>query len=197
MNNFKDYLSESAAAKKYNFRVKVAGDFSADQEAKLKTMLEKFQVDAFKKLSVTPVQKFPLDFPQIKNCEVSIFEVTVNYPTTPQELKEYLGSGLSVNSSMLAVVTPGMPSEEYQREDPKREGALLTDSEYKEAPNANFEDYYGDKYNTGFVKELNDILKLQRKARGEVIPETAAAVYNTDKDAGTTTVLIPNKDPRK
>lgn len=197
MNNFKDYLSESSAAKKYNFRVKVAGDFSADQEAKLKTMLEKFQVDAFKKLSVTPVQKFPLDFPQIKNCEVSIFEVTVNYPTTPQELKEYLGSGLSVNTSMLAVVTPGMPSEEYQREEPKREGALLTDSEYKEAPNANFEDYYGDKYNTGFVKELNDILKLQRKARGEVIPETAAAVYNTDKDAGTTTVLIPNKDPRK
>ena len=197
MNNFKDYLSESSAAKKYNFRVKVAGDFSADQETKLKTMLEKFQVDAFKKLSVTPVQKFPLDFPQIKNCEVSIFEVTVNYPTTPQELKEYLGAGLSVNASMLAVVTPGMPSEEYQREEPKREGALLTDSEYKEAPNANFEDYYGDKYNTGFVKELNDILKLQRKARGEVIPETAAAVYNTDKDAGTTTVLIPNKDPRK
>jgi len=197
MKNFKEYLSESIADKKYNFRVKVAGDFSADQETKLKTMLEKFQVDAFKKLSVTPVQKFPLDFPQIKNCEVSIFEVTVNYPTTPQELKEYLGAGLSVNSSMLAVVTPGMPSEEYQREEPKREGALLTDSEYKEAPNANFEDYYGDKYNTGFVKELNDILKLQRKARGEVIPETAAAVYNTDKDAGTTTVLIPNKDPRK
>lgn len=182
MKNFKEYLSESIADKKYNFRVKVAGDFSADQETKLKTMLEKFQVDDFKKLSVTPVQKFPLDFPQIRNCEVSIFEVTVNYPTTPQELKEYLGSGLAVNASMLAVVTPGMPSEEYQREEPKREGALLNDSEYKEAPNANFDDYYGSKYNSGFVKELNDILKLQRRERGEIIPETAPANYMQSND---------------
>jgi hypothetical protein len=197
MKNFKDYLSESVGTKKYDFRVKVAGDFDGDHETKLKSMLEKFQVDTFKKLSVTPIQDLPLDFPQVKNCEVTIFEVVLDYPTTPYELKEYLSSGLGINQSHLAVVTPGMPSEEYQRQEPKREGALLTDSEYKEAPNANFDDYYGDKYNTGFVKELNDILKLQRKARGEVIPETAAAVYSTDKDAGTTTVLIPNKDPRK
>lgn len=197
MKNFKDYLSESVGTKKYDFRVKVAGDFDGDHETKLKSMLEKFQVDTFKKLSVTPIQDLPLDFPQVKNCEVTIFEVVLDYPTTPFELKEYLSSGLGINQSHLAVVTPGMPSEEYQRKEPKREGALLTDSEYKEAPNANFEDYYGDKYNTGFVKELNDVLKLQRKARGEIIPETAPAVYNTDKDADIKTVLIPNKDPRK
>jgi hypothetical protein len=197
MKNFKDYLSESVTTKKYDFRVKVAGDFDGEHETKLKSMLEKFQVDSFKKLSVTPIQELPLDFPQIKNCEVTIFEVVLDYPTTPYELKEYLSSGLGINQSHLAVVTPGMPSEEYQRQEPKREGALLTDGEYKEAPNANFDDYYGDKYNTGFVKELNDILKLQRKERGEIIPETASAIYNTDKDAGTETVLIPNKDPRK
>jgi hypothetical protein len=197
MKNFKDYLSESVATKKYNFRVKVAGEFNGDQETQLRAMLEKFQVDEFKKISVTPIQQFPLDFPQIKNCEVSIFEVTLDYPTTPFELTEYISSNLKINQSHLAVVNPNQPSEEYQRQEPQREGALLTDSEYKEAPNANFDDYYGSKYNSGFVKELNDILKLQRKERGEIIPETAAATFNTDSDNTSVSVLTPNKDPRK
>jgi hypothetical protein len=197
MKHFKDYLSESVANKKYNFRVKVAGDFDGEQETLLKSILEKFQVDGFKKISVTPIQEFPLDFPQVKNCEVSIFEVTLDYPTTPFELKEYISSNLKINQSHLAVVNPNEPSEEYQRQEQKREGALLTDSEYKEAPNANFDDYYGSKYNSGFVKELNDILKLQRKERGEIIPETAAAIFNTDTDEDSKSVLIPNKDPRK
>ena len=76
--------------------------------------------------------------------------------------------------------SPGEPLEEYQTPTEKREGALLTDSEYKEAENANWDDFYGDKYNSGFVKELNDILKLQRKERGEVIPEEKSATFNSE-----------------
>lgn len=174
MKNFKEYLSENTVAKKRNFRVKVAGEFAAEQEAKLKSMLERFQVDVFKKLKTTPVQSLPLDFPQVRNCEVHIFEVTLDYPATPFELTEYLTTGLGVSRQNLVVRRPGEPSEEYQHEDGKREGALLDDPNYKEAGNPNFEDYYGDKYNTGFVKELNDILKLQRKERGEEIPESKA-----------------------
>ena len=172
MKNFKEYLSENAVIKKRDFRVKVAGMFAAEQEAKLRSMLERFQVDSFKKLKTTPVQSLPLDFPQVRNCEVHIFEVTLDYPTTQFELTEYLATGLGVSRQNLVVVRPGEPTEEYQHEDAKREGALLDDPDYKEAGNAQFENYYGDKYNSGFVKELNDILKLQRKARGEEIPES-------------------------
>jgi hypothetical protein len=180
MKSFKEYLSEGTQAKKYEFRVKVAGDFTNEQETKLKAMLERFTVNAFKKVGVTPIQALPLDFPQVKNCEVNIYEVTLDYPTTQQELTEYLSSGLEVSKQRLVVRRPGEPSEEYQHEEPKRESALLNDPDYKEAGDPQFEDFYGDKYNSGFVKELNDILKLQRKERGEVIPETTAAVYNTD-----------------
>ena len=180
MKSFKELLSENAQQKKYDFRVKVAGTFSTEQETKLKSMLERYQVNAFKKVGVTPIQSLPLDFPQVKNCEVSIYEVTLDYPTTQQELTEYLTSGLEVSKQNLVVRKPGEPSEGYQEETPKREGALLQDPDYKESPNAQFEDFYGDKYNSGFVKELNDILKLQRKARGEEIPMEAAAKFNTD-----------------
>ena len=180
MKNFKEYLQENIIQKKYEFRVKVAGDFTSEQESKLKTMLERFQVNAFKKVGTTPIQALPLDFPQVKNCEVSIYEVSLDYPTTQQELTEYLSSGLEVSKQRLVVRKPGEPTEEYQHEEPKREGALLDDPDYKEAGSPQFEDYYGDKYNTGFVKELNDILKLQRKARGEEIPTESAAKFNTD-----------------
>jgi len=180
MKSFKEHLQEGLQAKKHEFRVKVAGKFSTEQETKLKSMLERYQVNAFKKVGVTPIQALPLDFPQVKNCEVNIYEVTLDYPTTQQELTEYLTSGLEVSRQNLVVRRPGEPSEEYQQESPKREGALLQDPDYKEAGSPQFEDYYGDKYNSGFVKELNDILKLQRKARGEEIPMEAAAKFNTD-----------------
>ena len=197
MKNFKEYLQESAQQKKYEFRVKVAGDFTSEQETKLKSMLERYQVNAFKKVGTTPIQALPLDFPQVKNCEVNIYEVSVDYPTTQQELTEYLSVGLEVSKQRLVVRRPGEPSEQYQEVSEKREGALLNDSEYKEAPNANFDDFYGSKYNSGFVKELNDLLKLERKARGEDIPTEGAAKFNTDSPVNAKSVLQAAPEVRK
>jgi hypothetical protein len=171
MKNFKEYLTESK--KQYDFRIKIAGDVLPEQETALKAALKRYTAAeslALKKHK-TPIQALPLDFPQAKNCEVHIYEVTLDYPTTPFELTEYLSSELRVGKSHLVVRSPGEPSEEYQTPSEAREGALLDDPDYKEAGNPQFEDYYGDKYNSGFVKELNAILKLQRKERGEVIPE--------------------------
>ena len=183
MKTFTQYLSEST--KKYDFRVKVAGEFTTEQEATLKSLLSKYAVSGFKKTGTTPIQSLPLDFPQVKNCEVSIYEVVLDYPATQQELTEYLSLELKVSKQHLVVRSPNEHTEEYQHVEPKREGALLDDPDYKEAGNPQFEDYYGDKYNTGFVKELNDILKLQRKARGEEIPTEGAAKFSTDSPAGT------------
>ena len=170
MTSFKQLLSEST--KKYNFRVKIAGAFDKDNETKLESLLDKFKVSSFKKSGTTPVQSFPLDFPKLRNELVSIYEVTVDYPTTPFELTEYLNNNINIPKEHLIVKTPGDPTEAYQEPVEKRTEALLNDGEYKESPNAKFEDYYGDKYNSGFVKELTDILKLQRRERGEVIPES-------------------------
>lgn len=192
---FTHYLAEST--KRYDFRIKIAGDFTTVQETEMKELLDRYSVGSFKKLGVTPIQELPLDFPQVKNCEVSMFEVSLDYPTTQQELTEYLSQGLSINKQMLVVRRPGEPSEEYQTPVEKREGALLDDPDYKEAGSPKFEDFYGDKYNTGFVKELNDILKLQRKERGEEIPTEGAAKYNVDAPQNTKSNLAQAADPRK
>jgi hypothetical protein len=121
----------------------------------------------------------------------------LDYPTTQHELKEYLATEMGVGKQHLVVRSPFEQTEEYQMPAQEREGELLLDPDYKEAGNPQFEDYYGDKYNTGFVKELNDILKLQRKERGEEIPTEGAAKFNTDSPAGNTPILQQAKDPRK
>ena len=157
MKNFKEYLTESK--KQYDFRIKIAGEFTTEQEDTMKRLLGRFTVDntlSSVKRTKTPIQAVPLDFPQVKNCEVSIYEVTLDYPTTQYELTEYLSTELGVGKSHLVVRSPHEPTEEYQHQEPKREGALLNDPDYKEAGSPKFEDYYGDKYNSGFVKELND-----------------------------------------
>jgi len=199
---FKDYLAEST--RKYDFRIKIAGDVSEDKEALIKALLGKFQVTEFKKAGVTPIQELPLDFPKIKNASVNIYEVTLDYPATQWELSEYLCANANIVPESIVVRRPHEALEEYQEPQTERTEALLTDSEYKESPNANFDDFYGDKYNTGFVKELNDILKLQRKERGEEIPE--AKSDEVLKNPGDTLVKIPQnnkavltqaEDPRK
>ena len=84
MTSFKQFLSESV--KKYDFKVKIAGELTKEVETKLESLLDKFKVTSFKKAGTTPVQSFPLDFPQLRNQNVNIYEVSVEYPTTQFEL---------------------------------------------------------------------------------------------------------------
>ena len=182
---------------KWDFRIKFAGTVTNEQEQLMKSLLEKFHVGDFKKVGITPIQHLPLDFPKIKNSEVTIFETSLNYPTTQFELRDYLATNLGVSKDGVVVRSPTEPLEEYQQETPQREGALLNNSNYEEAENAKFEDYYGDKYNTGFVKELNELLKLQRKARGEEIPTETKVKYNVEDKQNNTSPIKQAKDPRK
>jgi hypothetical protein len=198
MKNFTEYLTESV--KQYPFRVKIAGTVTAEQEDAMKSLLGRYtvadRISTIKK-TTTPVQSLPLDFPQVRNCEVNIYEFTLDYPSTQQELTEYLSTNLDVSKQNLVVRRPGEPYEEYQHQEPKREGALLNDPDYKEAGSPQFEDYYGDKYNTGFVKELNDLLKLERKARGEEIPSEGAAKYNIDSPQNNQSPIQQAEETRK
>jgi hypothetical protein len=171
MRSFKEYLIESI--KQYDFRIKIAGECDTQREEKLKGLLGRFSVAEFKKVGKTPIQDLPLDFPKLKNMEVNIYEVSLSYPTTSFELTEYLTSGLAINNQSLIVRKPGEPLEEYQEPTVKREGALLTDPDYKESPNADSKKFYGDEYNISFLKSLSADAAERRKQRGEVIPSSS------------------------
>jgi hypothetical protein len=178
MKSFTEYLTESKRT--YDFKVKIAGPMTTEQEETLEALLAKYQVSGFKKSGKTPVQALPLDFPRLTNSEVSIYEVSLNYPVASHELQNYLGSGLKISEQSIVVRKPGEPSEQYQEPQEKREGALLDDPTYAEAGSPKFEDFYGDKYNASLIKTLSDDLKAQRKAQGQVIPQGADGKTTND-----------------
>lgn len=192
---FKEYLAESK--KQWDFKIKVAGPVTVDQEKMMKALLEKFQVSAFKKISVTPIQELPLDFPKIKYAEVNIFECTVDYPVTQEEMRDYLCNSMGITRDAIAVRRPGEPSERYQEPQEPREGALLMDSEYKEAENHKFSDYYGAEYNNKFLKELDSVLKEKAKERGEKIPTQGKAVFSTDEPQGELGPVSGKNQPKR
>ena len=106
----------------------------------------------------TPIMTLPLDFPALSNEQVTIFDVTTNYPASSNVMKEYLSDILRVPATHIVVRKPGEPTEEYQdnmQVAQKSEYAnKLLDIEMKDAPKVKAEDHYGDKYNMGLLKEL-------------------------------------------
>ena len=156
MSTFKDYLTEST--KSYDYKVKVAGDISDDFASRMETALQKFEVAKLSSGKKTPIMTLPLDFPALSNESVTIFDVTTNYPVAPSVMKEYLADYMNMNSSLIVVRKPGEPTEEYQADmqiGQKSEYAnKLMDIEMKDAPKVKAEDFYGDKYNMGLLKEL-------------------------------------------
>jgi hypothetical protein len=130
---FKKYLAE--ASKQYDFIIKVAGELDENFEDSLEVALKKFDVANLSAGKKTPIQSVPLDFPNMTNCEVTVFETTLNYPTTQNELRAYLSSVLNTQDDFIRVRKPGEPYEEYQseKEDKPYEDKLL-DGEYKDAP---------------------------------------------------------------
>lgn len=84
MKSFTEFLTEST--RQYDFKIKVAGTLNDDQVDRLEAALEKWGLQSLAKPKVTPIQKHPTDFANLKEIEVSIMDVTLDYPATPQEI---------------------------------------------------------------------------------------------------------------
>ncbi len=156
MSTFKDYLTESA--KSYDYKIKVAGQIADDFASKMETALQKFEVAKMSAGKKTPIMTQPLDFPQLSNEEVTIFDVTTNYPASTREMKEYLGVYMNVPQTHIVVRKPNEPSEEYQEQMQVAKQSeyknKLLDIEYKDSPKVNAEDFHSTKANMSLLKEL-------------------------------------------
>ena len=168
MSTFKDYLTEST--KSYDYKVKVAGTIADDFKNRMETALQKFELAKMSAGKKTPIQSMPLDFPALSNEEVTIFDVTTNYPVSVNVLKEYLADYMNVNASLIVVRKPGEPTEEYQdqmADAGKSDFAnkLASVEEKFEKHPVKGEDHFGDKHNMSLMKEL---LKTRDRNLGEI-----------------------------
>ena len=186
MKNFNEYLTESA--KTYPFRIKVAGELPENFNKSLKGLLEKFSCKKLSTGSKTPIQETPLDFPQLKNLEVSIFEAELCYPTTTPELTNYISSALKLPLTHLKVKSPFDPTEEYQdemQEIEKEKKEALLNQDYEKSPKEN-QGQVGQKRAMSLIKELSKIKHGGEQYKG-VNDELLAAKASPKSQTNTST----------
>lgn len=156
MKSIKDYLTESK--KTYKFKIGVAGELPEGINERMRNMLEKFKVVNLSAGKKTPIQEKPLDFPQLKNEEVTYWNVEIEYPTTVEIMKQHLGDTCSIHKSHIVVHNPNAP--------------VVTEKEVKEnetyEPLITKEDMGGEsaQQNVGQTR-IMDLLKELESARKE------------------------------
>jgi len=163
MKTLREYLSENK--KVYSFKVKVAGDLPESFQENLKKSLEKYQIVTLEKMT-TPVQESPMDFPELANKEVTIFDLVVEYPITAPEISNVV-KDMGMSEECFRVRGSSEPTEYDQllvKDEDKT--ALLSDPYYKESTNAHHKDYFGADFNKNFLKELAKAAKERTKELG-------------------------------
>ena len=117
--------------------------------------LGKYNVTDMTKPKTTPIQEHPMDFQTLKNSEVSMIDVTVNYPTTSAVMRNELTEFAGISGSHLVVINAEHPEEIAREEaadfDEDKEYEPLLNSEYAEDKK---DPSFGDKYNENMLKEL-------------------------------------------
>ena len=197
MSTFKDYLTEST--KSYDYKIKIAGEPKDIDKNALETALQKFDLASMSAGKSTPIMTLPLDFPRLSNEQVTIFDVTTNYPESPRVMHEYLSDLLRIPMTHIVVKKPGEPSEQYQDEmqvATKSEYATkLQDIEMKDAPKVNPDEHTGDKYNMGLLKELLKDREVNKDAPKE--KENAMSKEEQGTPSPLSKATNPHPDPKR
>ena len=203
MSTFKEYLIESA--KSYDYKIKIAGDIDKDFATKMETALGKFEVAKMSAGKKTPIQSLPLDFPQLKNESVTIFDVTTNYPASVREMKEYIADYMRISPAHVVVRKPNEPTEEYQetianagKSEYKNK---LQDIEMSDAPKVNAEDFHSTKANMSLLKELlkNRKAEPHKIDGGKAADDIKGITTKEDEkaDSPLTKSTNPHPDPKR
>jgi hypothetical protein len=156
MSTFKEYLSESV--KTYEFKIKIAGDLPEGFDKAMKTALMKYDCASISKGKRIPIQESPLDFPEMKNTHVTIFDVSCRYPVTTQSLTEYLSDQLKIARAGIRVRNPR--EEEIIEDNLEGLNRIGTSTEAilnKPYETESAQDQVGDKKVLNFLKELGKI----------------------------------------
>jgi hypothetical protein len=163
MKSFIDYIAESVAEKKYTFKIKIAGDLPDNCEDVMEAALQQFNVARFTKGKNTPIQANLLDFPNVKNASMCVFEAEVDYPTTSAIVAELISNKTGISRDCVCVRTPIEEANwEIENEnaltdknDKKEKTSLLTKGYEKET----HQDLMGEKQVSNFLKELTKARK--------------------------------------
>jgi phosphoketolase len=177
MKSFTEYLIESK--KTYAFKVKVAGELPEGFAENLKTAMTKFSIANLSKGKRSPIQEVQLDFPELKNESVTVFELEVHYPTTPQVLQAYIGEVCKCSEQRLRVRSANEPSEHYEEVMKEKDTEYKSLLQTEEIESESAQDKVGDKYISTFLKDLQAASKERAQKDQPKAPASEAMPEGT------------------
>ena len=197
MSTFKDYLTE--ATKSYDYKIKVAGDPKEIDKNALETALQKFDLAKMSAGKSTPIQSLPLDFRALSNEQVTIFDVSTNYPESPRVMHEYLSDILRIPATHIVVRKPGEPTEQYQLDmetaKTSEYKSKLQDIEYSDHAKIKPEDFHSKEANMSLLKELLKDRESKYEVEKGKDNETKGIMPNEDdKTAGSPIHTGPGRE---
>lgn len=182
MKTFKSYLMESSAT--YDFKVKIACDITDQDITKIKTALEEFKINNFKKSRSLPMQETP-EFPQLGPVEVKIYDVSLEYPANNDQVFSTIMNTGCCQAGALKVIPLNSPYNaildglEVSNVDGEKGEAVLAQEEMKtDKPNGISGQEYLDK--------LPSLIKELQAARKYEYPDVAGGKTTAAKTSGLT-----------
>jgi len=161
MKSLKEYLAESK--KVYSFKVKIAGDCPENFANDLKSRLQDKEVVTFESMQKVPVRKVPMDFPQLADMDVHVFDVVTEYPVTPEEIKTQIDQMACCEHFVVKYSSDPSEEDQINMFSDNKQGSRLEDVNYSDSAKIKHKDYFGDDFNAGFLKDLQKAAKEHAK----------------------------------
>jgi len=150
MKSFKEYLTEGK--KIYEFKVKIAHDCPKDTVAKLKAALGEFHVTSVSAGKSVPIQERHSEFPEHRNINMTVFDVTTDYPATNKQIQDKIAAVLGLSHTSVKVKNIAEEREdEINHANDQRSGKAVVGTDYEDEDH---QDLVGEKRKLNFLQEL-------------------------------------------
>lgn len=163
MKSFTEYLTESK--KTYDFKIKVAGDCPKDCVSKIKEALAGYKVESCSGGKSVPITEKQVDFPQLENVGVTIFDVCLSYPTNTIHVREAVANKLNIVPAKIRVRNMKEEEElEINHAHDTKSGESLLSKDYD--ADAAGQKLVGEKHKMSLLKELGKVKKELDQYKG-------------------------------
>lgn len=165
MATFLDHLKNSK--KQYNFTIKIAtsdSDIIENMKSGIEHSVEKYDLVELTPFRKTVLQENPLDFPNLKNVEVHIANVTLDYPVTPDALIRNISNSLGIKETCVAVYTSNDPIHGYEEQYLERNSKEFGEK-YETKLGTDYEDSEDVVYGQDQIDETMNAHEEERKDR--------------------------------
>lgn len=158
MKSLKQYITESV--KTYDYTIKIAGEVDSNFLDLFKFNLKKFDPIDISTPAKTPIQKSPVDFPELENQPVTIIKCNFRYPATEpmiQQMVQLLGYNVNMVRVLSTSYADSLDSEMKGYENQASHSPLLNHTELEEQPDAKkASKAYGDSYLSSIKDQMKD-----------------------------------------